>query len=399
MARWHDGAGRSLLRDGRLLLREGRLQWRVGRLRRPSVRMIVAGAGALSICAGLAVVVHLGAFFLHSSVAGRHLVGQAQRAIAKGAKSPAACQSLSAQAPGGSGSGAQQPDGLLEAPTLGMVAPVVDGTGDSVLNDAVGHDPASAWPGQPGTSVLSAHDVTWFSHIDQLKPGDEISYVTPCRTYTYKVTSHAIVKAGSPVYSNGTARLVLDTCYPLDALYLTPNRYVLYSSLVKAAPTNASETVTGNSSAPAVPAPPALAAQGLTLSDNGTPLGKLHLAGSPARGWAQSSAPLDFEAAALEEYFGIIRSAAQEQRTWWGDLAPSVPAPTDSALWGGTLKSYDSALSVTLQAEGTRDVAATLAATVTISSENGTSSYDLSVSEQVSGGKLYVTGVQVTAAG
>jgi hypothetical protein len=47
-------------------MRRGRNAGRFFRPRRPSVRMVAAGAGALSVCAGTAVVVHLGVFFLHS---------------------------------------------------------------------------------------------------------------------------------------------------------------------------------------------------------------------------------------------------------------------------------------------------------------------------------------------
>ena len=73
-----------------------------------------------------------------------------------------------------------------------------------------------------------------------------------------------------------------------------------------------------------------------------------------------------------------------------------MPAPTASALWGGQLDSYVSPLRVTLRAEGTRDVAGRLAATVTISDAEGTGRYRVSVSEGVSRGKLYVTGLHVT---
>src|SRR6185437_16130897 len=149
---------------------------RRSRRSRPTGRLIVAGAGALSICAGTAIAVQLGLFFFHSSRAGGDLIGQEQKAIARAAGA-AAASAARRQAPGPAESGGQQPDGLLEAPVLGLVAPVLEGTGDAVLDDAVGHDPESAWPGGQGTSVLSAHDVTWFSHIDRLKPGDEIRYV------------------------------------------------------------------------------------------------------------------------------------------------------------------------------------------------------------------------------
>ena len=369
---------------------------------RPNARVAVAGAGLVAIAAGIGIAAQIGAFYYHSSTAGRDLVGQERKEIAGAARSPTACEApLSAAGAGGptfaaGGSGGQGPYGLLEAPSLGMVAPVLQGTGDSVLSDAVGHDPASAWPGQAGTSVLSAHDVTWFSRIARLKPGNEIRYVTPCRTFTYKVTSHAIVAAGSPVYGSRTARLVLDTCYPLDALYITSTRYLVYADLIGSAPTHATAAAPGDWPPPAVPAPARLAGQGLDLAHNPAPLGTLRLTGTPSRAWAQSSAPLEFQAAALAAYFGIIRSAAQEQRKWWADLAPAVPAPTASALWGGQLDSYVSPLTVTLRAEGSRDVGGRLAATVTISGAEGTGRYHVSVSEAVSRGKLHVTGLHVT---
>ena len=289
--------------------------------------------GSSRSATGVGIVAQIGAFYYHSSTAGRDLVGQERKEIAWAARSSPACHAPPSAAGGvglapvarGGGSGRQGPYGLLEAPAIGLVAPVLQGTGDSVLGEAVGHDPASAWPGQAGTSVFSAHDVTWFSPIAKLKPGNEIRYVTPCRTYTYKVTSHAIVAAGSPVYNARTARLVLDTCYPLDALFITSTRYLVYADLIGSAPTHATAARPGSWPPPTVPAPSRLKAQGLDLAHNPAPLGRLHLTGSPSPAWSQSSAPLQFEAAALAEYFGIIRSAAREERAWWADLAPSVP--------------------------------------------------------------------------
>jgi sortase A len=322
-------------------------------------------------------------------------VDQERKAIAAVSGNAAACQLPPGQA---SDVGGKEPNGLFEASALGLVAPVLQGTGDSVLSDAVGHDPASVWPGQQGTSVLSAHDVTWFSRIAQLRTGEEVRYVTPCWTYTYAVTSHAVVAAGSPVYNTGAARLVLDTCYPLDALYITSSRYLVYASLVGSSPTHATAAVPGSWPIPAVPAPAQLAAQGLGLTQNPTPLGTLRLTGPPSRAWAQSSAPLQFEAAALAAYFGVTRSAAQEKRAWWADLAPSVPVSAVGGLWGGRISAYDSPLLITLRASGTKAAAATLAATVTVAGPDGTASDDLMVSEAVSHGKLLVTQVGMTPA-
>jgi sortase A len=369
---------------------------RPGRRYRPKGRVVLVGTSILSICAGAALIAHIGVFLIHSSVAGHALVGQERKAIAAGSGNAAACQLPPGHA---SDVGGAAPDGLFEAPALGLVAPVLQGTGDSVLNDAVGHDPASVWPGRQGTSVLSAHDVTWFSRIAQLRPGNEIRYVTPCWTYSYAVTSHAIVAAGSPVYNTAAARLVLETCYPLDALYITSDRYLVYASLVDSSPTHATADVPGSWPIPAVPAPAQLVAQGLGLTKNPAPLGTLLLTGSPSRSWAQSSAPLQFEAAAAAEYFGIARSAAQQERAWWADLAPSVPSSAAGLLWGGQISGYDSSLQITLRAVGTRPVAAALAATVTVTGPDGTGSYDLAVTETVHHGSLLVTQVQMTPAG
>jgi sortase A len=363
---------------------------------RPSGRVILAGASLLSICAGIACAAQISAFLFHSSVAGHAQVRRELKAIATVSGHAAACQTSPGHA---SDAGGREAGGLLLAPSLGLVAPVLQGTSDSVLSDAIGHDPASVWPGQQDTSVLSAHDVTWFSHLDELRPGNKVRYVTPCLTYTYKVTSHAVVTAGSPVYNTGTARLVLETCYPLDALYITSSRYLVYASLVGSSPTHAPAAIPGSWPVPAVPAPAQLAAQGLGLTQNPTPLGTLRLTGSPSRAWTQSSAPFQFEAAALADYFGAARTAAQEERGWWADLAPSVPVSAAGALWGDQISAYDSPLLITLRATRTRSVAATLAATVTVTRPDGAGLYDLVVQERVDRGRLRVTQVWMTPVG
>ena len=374
---------------------QGRHRGGHGPRRRPNGRAVLQGSSILSICAGTVLAAHIGVFLVHSSVAGHALVEQERRAIAAVSGNATVCR----LGPGpASDVGGEELNGLFEAPTLGLVAPVLQGTGDSVLNDAVGHDPASAWPGQPGTSVLSAHDVTWFSRIAQLKAGDEVRYVTPCWTYTFAVTSHAVVAAGSSVYNTGAARLVLDTCYPLDAMYITSSRYLVYANLVGSSPTHSTAAVPGSWPVPAVPAPAQLAAQGLGLIQNPTPLGTLRLTGPRSRAWAQSNAPLQFQAAALAEYFGIARAAAQEKGAWWEDLAPSLPASAAGALWGGQISTYDSQLMITLRADGTRAAAATLAATVSVAGADGTVSYDLTVNETVSQSRLLVTQVRITPA-
>jgi sortase A len=343
---------------------------------RGALRVIGAIVSVASICAAVALGMHIWLFLHNSSTRGAALVHTERQAIAAAAGDGSGCQ-------------AKQPDGprgLLEAPSLGLVAPVLDGTGDDVLAVAVGHVPASVWPGQPGTSVLSAHDVTWFSGLTRLRTGDQLRYVTPCTTYSFQVTSHAVVNAGSPVYNTAAGRLVLDTCYPLDALYFTPTRYLVYAVLTGSAATQPAVAAPANWPVPDVPVPAELANQGLSLNQNYAPLGTLSITGDAEPAWQQSSAPMQLEAAGLTEYFGLLRSAAQDQAGWWRDLAPQAPMPT--ALTGATITGYSTRLRITLDVTGSRPQGVTLTAVVTLS--NG-ATRTLTVGETVTGGKLLAT--------
>jgi sortase A len=343
------------------------------------------------IVAAVAIATSIGWFLINSSVRGTALIGQERRSIAAAADNgTGACQELPGSVAGSAaGSG---PRGLLEIPVLGLVAPVLQGTGDAVLNEAVGHDPGSAWPGQPGTIVLAAHDVTWFSSIGRLRPGDVLQYITPCRTYSYQVTAYHIVRAGSPVYTTAASRIVLDTCYPFDALYLTNSRYLVYADLTSARPTHPLTAAPAQPPPPQVPAPARLAAQGLGPDQNDAPLGTLTITGSPSAGWRQSSAPLDVQFAVLAAYFGVIHSAGQGEISWWADLAPSVPASAAEPIWGGVLSGYDTRLDIAIAVDGNQATGATLSAVVDVVNPEGAGNYDLTVHETVRAGKLLVTG-------
>jgi sortase A len=335
-------------------------------------------------CITMAVIVaiRISWFLVNSSVRGAALVRQERHSIAAAAHGLGGCQALPGVTMGNG------PQGLLEVPALGLVAPVLQGTGDSVLDEAVGHVVGSAWPGQPGTSVLSAHDVTWFSGIGALRAGDVIRYVTPCRTYAFQVTAHHIVAAGSPVYTTQTSSIVLDTCYPFNALYITSTRYLVYASLTSAMPTHPLPASPPPAPVPVVPAPPRLAAQGLGLDKNYAPLGTLAITGSPSPAWRQSSAPIEVQFAVLRAYFGVIRSAEQGERSWWAALAPSVPFGAAAPIWDGELSSYATPLDIAIEVHGSQVASATLSTVVAA----GGGSYDLSVREIVKAGEVHVSG-------
>jgi hypothetical protein len=114
-------------------------------------RALFAISGVVLIAVALAIGGHIAYFYYRSKTQGDVLISKYKKAIALAKVDPRLC---SEKDQGGVSSA--RPGGLLEIPSLGLVAPVVQGTSQSVLEDAVGHDPASPWPSSKGTSVFDA---------------------------------------------------------------------------------------------------------------------------------------------------------------------------------------------------------------------------------------------------
>jgi sortase A len=210
----------------------------------------------------------------------------------------------------------------------------------------------TVWPGVNGAAVFLAHDVSYFVHLDALEPGDEITYQTACNTVEFVVSAKQVVAAGSTVSDTAIPSLILDTCYPPDALFYTPQRLLVRATEVS---TNATGTNVRGTSA-AVPSytttvPPALVAQGLTLQQNEAPMGTLQLV-NDTLAFAQSPGPLALEAAALQAYFGGLHAGAQRQTAWWDALAPGVPMPPQ--LFGATVVGHDAPLNVQIDSTNGR---------------------------------------------
>jgi LPXTG-site transpeptidase (sortase) family protein len=238
--------------------------------------------------------------------------------------------------------------GILSIPAIHLQAPVEEGTEDQELNVAVGHAPASVWPGLAGTSVFLAHDVSYFVHLNALKPGDVITYSTACNTWKYQVSDQQVVAAGSSVPNTTDATMVLDTCWPPNALFFTSQRLLIHASEVGTAAKGGSldpgkefaDTVQSTNYTTAAPSP--LQAQGLSLDQNYAPMGTMSLVNASVS-FAQSPGPLSLEAAALETYFGGLHAAVQQNPGFWGALAPGVamPPPLDGASVSDHLSPLD----------------------------------------------------------
>ncbi len=277
------------------------------------------------------------------------LLGSERAAMAKIAAQShgASCQVAGVQ-PG-------QLSGMLTIPALNLSAPVEEGTDDQELNVAVGHAAQSVWPGIDGAAVFLAHDVSYFVHLNQLEPGDVITYQTACNTVKFEVSAQQVVPAGSPVSNTTGPSLVLDTCWPPNALFFTPDRLLIRASEVGAVAKGgnldegAQFVRTVASTDYTTSAPMALQAQGLTLQQNEAPMGTMNLVDASVA-FAQSPGPLSLEAAALETYFGGLHAASQEQTGWWGALAPNLPIPP--GLTGAVVTGHEAPLDVEIDSSG-----------------------------------------------
>ena len=268
-----------------------------------------------------------------------------------------------------------QLSGILSIPAINLQAPVEEGTDDPELNVAVGHAPASVWPGLPGTSVFLAHDVSYFVHLNALKAGDVITYSTACNTWRYQVSDQQVVAAGSAVANTTNATMVLDTCWPPNALFFTPDRLLIHATEIGTAAKGGTvdpgkefiDTV--QSTNYTTSAPQALQAQGLTLQDNYAPMGTMNLVNASVA-FAQSPGPLALEAAALDTYFGGLHAAAQGNSEFWGAMAPGVAMPPQ--LDGARITDHESSLNVAI--ESTKGVPSEVVLTETVSLSGGSQS-------------------------
>jgi hypothetical protein len=176
--------------------------------------------------------------------------------------------------------------------------------------------------------------VSYFSQISKLKSGDQVVWVDHCAQLTFVVIGHKILSPGALIDAPaGDRGLALITCYPTNALFYTPDRFVVLTSLVaKGTASKPPGPVKVVTSQLKVPAPPDLVAQNLTLGDSSVLVGYMNVTGTPSSGWTQGPASLDLEALALESYIGAEKAVAQHNSTWWRDLAvPRLNMPT--SLW------------------------------------------------------------------
>jgi sortase A len=122
----------------------------------------------------------------------------------------------------------------LSIPKINLDAIVVEGTSRRSLLLGPGHMESSAFPGELGNAVITAHRDTFFRHIYELNKGDEILVQRDGKMYRYEVTGKRVVQPSdvSVTHSSSDAQLTLITCYPTYYIGPAPERLVVFSKLV-----------------------------------------------------------------------------------------------------------------------------------------------------------------------
>jgi sortase A len=145
------------------------------------------------------------------------------------------------------------PVARLMAPSMHVDLIVLNGSYGRTMAFGPGYAEASAFPGSPGTTILTGHRDTHFRFLKRLKRQDEIIIETVRRTSErYRVHSTRIVDArtASMSLTGGMDELALVTCYPFDTVLTGgPLRYVVRAIRVPSALPRSTDRPSGTESA------------------------------------------------------------------------------------------------------------------------------------------------------
>lgn len=125
----------------------------------------------------------------------------------------------------------------LSIPKVDLDVVILEGTSNETLALGPGHLTNSAFPGEPGNSVIAAHRDTFFRRVDELKQGDDVYVQRDGRRYHYVVTTKRVVVPTDLTVLNNTggSQLTMITCYPIHFIGPAPERLVVFAKLAKVA--------------------------------------------------------------------------------------------------------------------------------------------------------------------
>jgi sortase A len=120
---------------------------------------------------------------------------------------------------------------------------VLDGADGSALAFGPGHVDGTAFPGDPGTSVIAGHRDTHFSFLESLRSGDLLAVQNRRGQWIDYVVTRTVVADTTGIdrwpIDDSRNEIHLITCYPFDAIAPGgPLRYIVIARRSLAAPEN-----------------------------------------------------------------------------------------------------------------------------------------------------------------
>lgn len=127
------------------------------------------------------------------------------------------------------------PVARLRIPRLSLDEIVLEGVEGSELNAGPGHLTGSAFPGEKGNSIISAHRDRHFSRLGMIQVGDTVVTETGWSETKWVVVSRRVVDANAPaLYRTSDATLTLTTCWPIRYFGSAPDRLIVTAKPVGA---------------------------------------------------------------------------------------------------------------------------------------------------------------------
>ncbi len=128
------------------------------------------------------------------------------------------------------------PVARIEVKRINASTIVLHGSSGQALAFGPGHVEQTPDAGERGTAVYSAHRDTHFSFLKHVSVGDEVAVTRrDGQTFRYRVSGTSVVRfdeSGIDPLADGK-KLVLSTCWPLDAATPGPLRYLVHAEIIE----------------------------------------------------------------------------------------------------------------------------------------------------------------------
>ena len=128
------------------------------------------------------------------------------------------------------------PVARVVVPRLGKSAIVLAGASGQALAFGPGQLERTPEIGEEGTAIYAAHRDTHFAFLADVRVGDHVEVTRrDGKVFRFRVTGASVVRfdrSGIDPYAPGR-RLVLSTCWPLNARTQGPLRYVVNAELIE----------------------------------------------------------------------------------------------------------------------------------------------------------------------